>query len=132
MAVSDACSNSNNLKKSDCCQPHNNLITLQEWDIHQLPALVYQIEGFSRHELLSVDVTVDDVVEAIARTLHGNFAGLTRTYCVRLNNDNYDEMITTPRQSVLILLYDKDEKSEMETFEKVAYAFRKDDSVCFR
>ena len=56
-----------------------------------------------------VDVTVDDIIEGIARRLHGNFGGLERFYAVEVTSKNFREMVKTPKQNVLLLAYDKSE-----------------------
>ncbi|KAI8790244.1 hypothetical protein BgiMline_017813, partial [Biomphalaria glabrata] len=56
---------------------------------------------------MPVDITVDDIMDQIARVLQGNFAGLSRSYTAHLNDKNYDELIVTPKQNVLLLIYSK-------------------------
>ncbi|XP_059147799.1 uncharacterized protein LOC131935415 [Physella acuta] len=102
---------------------------IQKWGITELPALVYHRMDIKSFEIMNVDVTVDDIVEEIARILYGNFGGLTRTYTVHADEQIYDEVIMTPKQSVLLLLYKKDDYEAVRVFENVAKAFRKDDAI---
>jgi len=78
---------------------------------------------------------VDDIVDMIARLLHGNFAGLKRKYTVQITPQYYNELVVKPRQSVLLLLHagsgEKKSAKELKNFEKVAYNFRKDDAILF-
>ncbi|KAK0062646.1 protein disulfide-isomerase like 2-1 [Biomphalaria pfeifferi] len=106
---------------------------MMDWGVTELPALIYHRDGISNYEVMPVDITVDDIMDQIARVLQGNFAGLSRSYTVHLNDKNYDELIVTPKQNVLLLIYSKpkEEKEVIDTFEKVAYAFRKDDAILF-
>jgi len=107
---------------------------IKSWGVEELPALVYHLHGKKEPHPLSVDVTVDDIVDMIARLLHGNFAGLKRKYTVQATEDNYQELVKTPRQSVLLLIYSlkkKESAKELKSMEKVAYNFRKDDAILF-
>lgn len=54
-----------------------------------------------------VDITVDDIIDEIARRLHGNFGGLDRSYAVEVTSQNFLEIVKTPKQNVLLLTYDK-------------------------
>ena len=54
-----------------------------------------------------VDITVDDIIDEIARRLHGNFGGLERFYAVEVTSKNFREIVKTPKQSVLLIAYDK-------------------------
>jgi len=110
---------------------HDKALT-KEWNVDELPALVYHLHGKPEAHPLSIDITVDDVVDMIARLLHGNFAGLNRKYTVQATPDNYQEMVVTPRQAVLLLIHGKGKGAkELKSMEKVAYNFRKDDAILF-
>jgi len=110
---------------------HDKTLT-KEWDVEELPALVYHLHGKKDPHILSVDITVDDIVDMIARLLHGNFAGLKRRYTVQATEENYQELVKTPRQSVLLLIHSKKKDAkELKSMEKVAYNFRKDDAILF-
>lgn len=105
---------------------------VKDWNVEELPALVYHLHGKKDPHPLSVDVTVDDIVDMIARLLHGNFAGLKRRYTVDLTQENYQEIVKTPRQSVMLLIHSKKKgDKELKNMEKVAYNFRKDDAIVF-
>ena len=54
-----------------------------------------------------VDVAVDDIIDEIARRLHGNFGGLERYYAVEVTSSNFREIVKTPKQNVLLIAYDK-------------------------
>lgn len=104
---------------------------IKEWDVKELPALIYHLHGKPKHNSLTVDITVDDIVDIIARLLHGNFASMKRRYTTELTLENFQEMVITPRQAVLLLIYDQKSEAEKKALEKVAYAFRKDDAILF-
>ena len=53
-----------------------------------------------------VEVTVDDIIDGIARLLHGNFGGVQRFHMAEVTARNFHEVVKTPRQSVLLLTYD--------------------------
>ncbi|XP_005095652.1 protein disulfide-isomerase like 2-1 [Aplysia californica] len=103
----------------------------EKWGVTELPSLMFHMHGLGNHQYLDLDVTVDDIVDMIARLLHGNFAGLSRTYSVHVTPENFQEMIITPRQHVLLLLNDKKDTEERTNLDRVAYAFRKDDAILF-
>lgn len=110
---------------------HDKSLT-KEWEVDELPALIYHLHGKNEHHVMMIDITVDDIVDMIARLLHGNFAGLRRGYTVVATADNYKEIVETPRQSVLLLIHgNKKGKKELESMEKVAFNFRKDDAILF-
>ncbi|KAH9507660.1 hypothetical protein Btru_053373 [Bulinus truncatus] len=82
---------------------------------------------------MNIDVTVDDIIDGIADVLYGDFSGVTREYVLQVNDRNYEELIITPKQNVLLLVYSKPkaEKESIQNFEQVAFAFRKDESILF-
>ena len=50
---------------------------------------------------------MDDIIDEIARRLHGNFGGLERYYAVEVTSSNFREIVKTPKQNVLLIAYDK-------------------------
>lgn len=52
-------------------------------------------------------MTVDEILDEIARRLHGNYRAVERKYAVEVTAHNFQEIVKTPRQSVLLLTYNK-------------------------
>ncbi|KAK7114762.1 uncharacterized protein [Littorina saxatilis] len=102
---------------------------VQEWGITELPALIYYRDGIEEPDFFPVDVTVDDIIDEIARRLHGNFGGLERFYAVEVTSNNFREIVKTPKQSVLLLTYDKNSLEEVKVMEQVAKVYRNDDAI---
>nr|KAG5704544.1 hypothetical protein BaRGS_003855 [Batillaria attramentaria] len=100
----------------------------EEWGITELPALIYFRDGIEEPDFFLGDVTVDDITDEIARRLHGNFGGLERYYAVEVTSNNFREIVKTPKQSVLLLVYDKNSLNEVQIIEQVAKLFRNDDA----
>ncbi|CAG5126525.1 unnamed protein product, partial [Candidula unifasciata] len=109
----------------------NDQALVKEWGITDLPALIYHRAGKKNYELFPVDIKVDDIIGEISHITRGNFDGLTRIYTVEVNDNNYDELVVTPRQSVMMLVHDKGNARERQMIEKAAYTFRRDDAVIF-
>ncbi|KAH9507659.1 hypothetical protein Btru_053370, partial [Bulinus truncatus] len=106
---------------------------IKEWGVTELPALVFYLRGVEKPVIMNIDVTVDDIIDGIADVLYGDFSGVTREYVLQVNDRNYEELIITPKQNVLLLVYSKPkaEKESIQNFEQVAFAFRKDESILF-
>ncbi|XP_076449302.1 uncharacterized protein LOC143285769 [Babylonia areolata] len=102
---------------------------VKEWGIAELPALMYYRSGIEEPDFFMVDVTVDDIIDEIARRLHGNFGGLDRFYAVDVTSQNFREVVKTPQQSVLLLTYDKKTTAEVKVMEQAAKIFRNDDAI---
>ncbi|PVD21491.1 hypothetical protein C0Q70_19665 [Pomacea canaliculata] len=102
---------------------------VQEWGIAELPALIFYRDGIEDHDFFLVDVTVDEILDEIARRLHGNYRAVERKYAVEVTAHNFQEIVKTPRQSVLLLTYNKDTQEAVSIMENVAKVFRNDDAI---
>uniref|UniRef100_A0A0B7AXQ4 Endoplasmic reticulum resident protein 29 C-terminal domain-containing protein n=2 Tax=Arion vulgaris TaxID=1028688 RepID=A0A0B7AXQ4_9EUPU len=104
---------------------------IKQWGVSELPVIMHHRVGMKTQQQLKIDVTVDGIIDEIARLLQGNFADIKRTYSININYKNYDELIVASQQYTLILVHDKDDHNEREVIEQLAYTFRNDDAIMF-
>ena len=53
------------------------------------------------------DITVDNIMETIANNMYGYFGDTKKIYAIEVNEQNFKEIVLTPVQYVMLLLYDK-------------------------
>ncbi|XP_071086679.1 uncharacterized protein [Haliotis cracherodii] len=104
---------------------------IRQWGIDELPAIFFHEKGEKEAERLEGDITVDNIVNTIALAMPGYIGEVKRQHVIEVSDKNYDELVITPKQNVILLNYNNEERNLRFSYEEIATAFRFDEQVIF-
>ncbi|XP_067651199.1 uncharacterized protein [Haliotis asinina] len=103
---------------------------IRQWGIEELPAIFFHEKG-EEAERLEGDITVDNIVNTISLAMPGYIGDVKHQHVIEISDKNYDELVITPKQNVILLNYNNEERNLRLAFEEIASAFRFDEQVIF-
>lgn len=102
-----------------------------QYDVETFPSLLYFKANSKRVERVRIDVTVESILKFIGVVIKKDFLYMNVHYTVELNQANFNEILDTPRQFKMLLLYSNADKDQVEWFDDVAEIYKNDDKVIF-
>lgn len=100
-------------------------------DVETFPTLIYYKANSKMVKRARIDITVESIVQFISDVTGKDFTYMDKHFTVELTQGNFDEILKTPRQYKLVLLYTPEDKDKVEWFDDIAELYKNDDNIIF-
>lgn len=100
-------------------------------EVETFPSLIYFKANSKVANRARIDVTVESIIQFISDVTGKDFIYMDKHFTVELTQGNFDEILQTPRQYKLVLLYTNENKDKVEWFDNFAEMYKNDDKVIF-